>query len=138
MREISSQEAQRMGIKCIHHEMDNDEKRFRLVNEKGSSYILTISSNQSTWQKSHYHLHKKEFYVIEKGKAWLILWDRINPIQLIKLNENDSYFVKEGIIHNLFIEKNTIMHTIKFGCQDDDWNACEELDEIIKEKNDLF
>ena len=60
MREISSEQARQMGIDTAHHEMDNGERRFRLMRNQDSSYILTSSAEAEGWQNSHVHHEKKE------------------------------------------------------------------------------
>lgn len=133
MKLISPQEAEKMGIQTVHHEMDNGEKRFRLSTESGSSYILTLNSGESGWQNSHVHFRKKEFYIVEKGWVLLILWKKPEQPQVIRLGEDDSCLVPANISHNLFVSAGTVFHTVKYGSKDTDWNACPELDELIRE-----
>ena len=135
MEIITEKEALKYGISAVHHIMENDEKRFRLVSEAGSSYVLTMTSDKPSWQRSHYHVQKKEFYVVEKGSVLLALWSRKDSLKILKLNENDWYFVPEGVAHNLYTSPESVFHTIKYGTEDDDWNACPELEELLKKVN---
>ena len=129
MKLIDTSEAKRLGVKTIHHEMDNHEKRFRLVTST-SSYVLTWSSNEMKWQNSHVHFEKNEFYVIEKGWAMIALWDK-KELKVKRLNQDDSMFVPAGISHNLLLSNDAIVHTIKYGSEQEDWHSCMELDEIL-------
>lgn len=129
MKKITEIEANDLGIKTIHHEMDNHEKRFRLVTNT-SSYILTLSSNEMKWQNSHVHYEKKEFYLIEKGWAIIALWDK-KELTIKKLYKDDSIFIPIGVAHNLLLSSDAILHTIKYGSEKEDWNPCIELDEML-------
>lgn len=70
-KQISEEEAHLLGIDTLHQEMDNGERRFRLVSSDGSSYIRTEASNNGGCQKSHYHKSLREFYVVQKRMAGL-------------------------------------------------------------------
>ena len=130
MKRLSNHDASQHGIYTIHHEMDNGEKRFRLVSEHGSSYILTQNNVKNCWQKSHVHYHKKEYYIVEQG---FVLIARMidGKIEMDKLCENDSFSVPSGVAHNVLMSDNAILHTVKFGATEDDWNSCEELDALL-------
>ncbi|WP_058303378.1 hypothetical protein [Gorillibacterium timonense] len=65
-KEISVEEAETLGVRTIHHKMENGERRFRLVSADGSSYIRTEASRHSGWQNSHYHKEVTEWYVVQK------------------------------------------------------------------------
>lgn len=130
MKKLTEQEADVCGIHTLHHEMENGEKRFRLIADTGSSYILTQSCEKSLWQKSHIHYKKKEYYIVEKGSLLIALWDG-DKLEMKKLAENDSLLIPEGIAHNVLASENAVFHTVKFGTQEEDWNACPELDAIL-------
>lgn len=130
MKRLSDEDANKHGIHTIHHEMENGEMRFRLVSENGSSYILTRSTLNNGWQKSHIHYKKREFYVVEKGFVLIALLVG-NEVKIKKLCENDSFFIPVGVAHNVLMCDNAVMHTVKFGTQDEDWNSSTELDRVL-------
>jgi len=130
MRRLSDHEAEQYGVRSVHHEMENGELRFRLVNENGSSYILTQSTSHTGWQKAHVHYLKREFYVVEKGIVLIVLLEE-NKLKLHRLCENDSLSIPSGIAHNVLMSDHAILHTVKYGSQESDWNACPELDEML-------
>lgn len=132
MKQLSDKDADSYGIRTIHHEMENGEMRFRLVSENGSSYILTKSSVHNGWQNSHVHYQKREFYIVEKGFAFIALLVG-NEVKIEKLRENDSLSIPVGVAHNVLMSDNAILHTVKFGTQDEDWNGCPELDELLSD-----
>ena len=130
MKQLSDNDASQYGIYTVHHEMDNGEKRFRLVSKHGSSYILTQSNTNNGWQKSHVHYHKNEYYVIERGFVLLALLVD-GKIKIDKFCENESFSISAGIAHNILMSDNAILHTVKFGTKEDDWNSCAELDALL-------
>lgn len=137
MHDIDTLEAIKDGILTKHNQMDNGEKRYRLISFLGSSYILTLSADAPTWQKSHVHYQKTELYLVEKGWV-LIAMIRDNGLEIKKLNENESYIINKGVPHNVYLAKDSILHAIKYGCIEEDWNAWHELDQLLQEKQIIF
>ncbi|MBO5415064.1 MAG: hypothetical protein J6A83_00355 [Clostridia bacterium] len=130
MKKLSENEALAHGIHTVHHEMDNGELRFRLVSDHGSSYILTHGTADNGWQKSHVHFVKNEFYIVEDGVIIIALLIE-NQIKLQRLCRGDLFSVSVGTPHNIFIGDNAILHTVKFGGGDEDWNEYPLLDRLI-------
>ena len=62
MLKLTDKQALEFGIQPVHHQMDNGELRFRLTRDTGSSYILTLSAEQSGWQSSHIRAGKPRPY----------------------------------------------------------------------------
>ena len=131
MRRMTTQEAENLGIDAVHHEMDNGEKRFRLVSKTGSSYILTQSAGKPVWQNSHVHHEKKEFYVVEKGWILMALYDG-KDLTFKKIHADESVFVPAGIQHNVMMSEDALLHTVKYGTVEEDWHACTHLDELLQ------
>ena len=50
-----------------------------------------------------------------------------------KIGEDESVMMPLGVKHNVYISENTILHTVKYGTEDMDWNPCPELDELVKD-----
>lgn len=130
MKQLSDTEAKEYGMYTAHHEMDNGELRFRLISESGSSYILTKSTENNGWQKSHVHYQKQEFYLVEKGEVYIALLID-NEVQIKKLCENDSMLIPLGVPHNVLMSDHALLHTIKYGTTEEDWTGCEELDRLL-------
>lgn len=137
MKQLSDKEAKKYGIHTVHHEMDNGELRFRLVSDHGSSYIMTKSTEHNGWQKSHVHYQKQEFYLVEKGVVFIALLIDYE-VQIKKLCENDSMLIPLGVPHNVRMSDNALLHTIKCGTTDEDWNGCEELDRLLSDIKSEF
>ena len=100
MLKLTDKQALEFGIQPVHHQMDNGELRFRLTRDTGSSYILTLSAEQSGWQSSHVHLRKREFYIVEQG--WIVLALRQSEqLTFRRLGPNDSFMLPPGLPHNV-------------------------------------
>lgn len=130
MKELTIKEAELLGIKMKNHQMDNGEKRFRLIQDSGSSYICTVSSDESGWQNSHVHNKKKEVYLVEKG-CILVAKLMNDKVEIQKLYPDEMVSMSIGVPHNIYMCANTVLHTIKYGTSEEDWNACVELDEKL-------
>ena len=130
MKRLTDEEAGKYGIGTVHHEMDNGELRFRLVSDSGSSYILTKSTENNGWQRSHVHYKKREVYVVEKG---VVLMAQLidGEAKITKLCENDVVSVPVGIPHNVRMSDSAVLHALKYGVQEEDWNPSPELDALI-------
>lgn len=142
-KRISSREAlQKHSIKTIHHQMANGELRFRLLKDDGTGYIRTEAGLKNSWQESHFHKKTSEIYIVQKG--WVacatIMYDQL-VIEVYKANE--VFSVSPFIVHNIFMTKKSVIHTVKYGetiKEDRFTNTIEtkKLDEAIKgisEKN---
>ena len=131
MLKLTDKEALEFGIQPVHHQMDNGELRFRLTRDTGSSYILTLSAEQSGWQSSHVHLRKREFYIVEQG--WIVLALRQSEqLTFRRLGPNDSFMLPPGLPHNVYLSEGSVLHTVKYGSADADWEAAPELDEKLR------
>ena len=123
---ISEVEAHLLGIDTFHQEMDNGERRFRLVSSDGSSYIRTEASNHGGWQRSHYHKSLTELYVVQKG--WLVYAEYASDDQVVLKNLEQG----ESILHhNLYMSAYCVTHVIKYGGEiENDWYPSPELDKL--------
>lgn len=135
MKELTADEVLEHGIRAVHHEMDSGERRYRLVSDAGSSYILTQANASDSWQKSHFHKEKKEYYVVECG--WVLIARYENgQLSIFRLNPDEPCFIPAGVMHNIFMPAGTILHTIKYGTTKPDWHSATELDQLL-EKTDI-
>ncbi|ANF94792.1 hypothetical protein [Paenibacillus bovis] len=135
MNEISIEEAKLLGVETIHNVMENGEKRFRLVNQDGSSYIRTESSTIGAWQNSHYHKHLNEIYIVESG--WIVYAElaESGELTLKYLKSGEMVSVMPLKPHNIYMSPSTVTHVIKYGCrtvEKPDWFHSQELDRLIK------
>ena len=131
MRKLTNDQALDSGIQTVHHQRDNGELRFRLTRETGSSYILTLSAKQSGWQFSHVHHQKREFYIVEQG--WIVIALRqAEQLTFRRLGPDDSFMLPPGMPHNVYLSEGTVLHTVKYGSTDVDWEAAPELDDQLR------
>lgn len=135
MKDISIEEAKLMGVESIHHEMENGEKRFRLVNIDGSSYIRTEGSTIGGWQNSHFHKCSSEIYIVEDG--WIVYAELTNPgeLRLSCLKQGEMISVTPLKHHNIYMSPSAVTHTVKYGLRDiekPDWFQSNELDKLTK------
>lgn len=131
MRKLTNDQALDSGIQTVHHQMDNGELRFRLTRDTGSSYILTLSAKQSGWQFSHVHHQKREFYIVEQG--WIVIALRqAEQLTFRRLGLDDSFMLPPGMPHNVYLSEGTVLHTVKYGSTDVDWEAAPELDDQLR------
>jgi len=125
------------GINVNHEVMNNGELRFRLNSSDGSAYIRTESGEIGAWQNSHFHLTLEETYIIQKG--WICIAELIEgELKLVVQNESDIYTVNSKVVHNIYLPKNTIIHTVKHGnSRTNDWHKCEALDDLTVHLSEL-
>jgi hypothetical protein len=124
-KQISEEEARSLGIETVHQEMDNGERRFRLVCSDGSSYIRTEATNESGWQNSHYHKQLIELYVVQSG--WIVFAELSPNGEIIMkyLDQGSDITVSPLVHHNIYMSPFTVTHVIKHGKGDSkvDWFA---------------
>lgn len=130
LRDLPLEEFRKHEIEISGNEMENGEFRFRL-SSKESSYIRTEAFHASSWQKSHYHREQSECFLIEKGKAITVTIES-GKVMIHTYRVGDFFIIGPMIAHNVFLEKGSISHTIKWGGRSD-WNAFPDLDEYIKQ-----
>lgn len=112
---IANKEAlQTHGISTLHETMENGERRFRLKHVSGSAYIRTEAGPTSGWQSSHYHKHIRETYVVEQ--AWMVFAElRSGEMLLTLLNPGEIVTTEPGVVHNVYLPPNAVIHTVKHG-----------------------
>lgn len=114
-KRIAEKEAkQAHGISTLHETMENGERRFRLKHVGGSAYVRTEAGSASGWQASHYHRHVRETYVMERG--WMGFAELRNGEMVLRLLESGEIVTTEpGIVHNVYLPPNAVIHTVKHG-----------------------
>jgi hypothetical protein len=114
MRDISGEEAAKLGITAHHQEMDNGEYRFRLRASDGSTYIRTESRSGAAWQNSHYHNNVRETYIVQRG--WIAYATLLHGERKISIYRAGELFTTQPhIIHNVYMAANSVLHTVKHG-----------------------
>jgi hypothetical protein len=129
---ISAEEARSLGIETVHQEMENGERRFRLVSSDGSSYIRTEASNVGGWQNSHYHAQLTEIYIVQSG--WLVYAELSSEGKLSFkfMGQGENIIVYPSVHHNLYMSPHTVTHVVKYGSVKADWFPSTELDKLTK------
>lgn len=133
MSKITNEDASRIyGIDTKHEIMENGELRFRLLSEDGSAYIRTVSGDAGAWQNSHFHKQVRETYIVQEG--WIAYAELINGVLVGHVYRKDETVTTQpNIIHNVYLPKGAIIHTVKHGnTKDRDWWASEQFDDITK------
>ncbi len=122
------------GVKVNIDIMNNNEERLRFIDfENNSSYIKTISKDNAYWQKSHYHKQTKEVYIVIEGNI-TIAEKMGSKVQMIKVEKGNGHLVNKGVVHNVYMDKGTVVHTLKLSDNivDKDWYSDIELDTLLK------
>lgn len=132
MPPLTEAEAQKRGISTHYEIMPNGESRYRLMGGDGSGYIRTESNKVGEWQKSHVHTKLQEMYIVQTG--WMAIAECIHDTISLKIYTSGQWVVsRPGIIHNVYLPANTIIHTVKFGeIIPNDWDASPECDAQTK------
>lgn len=128
------------GIVIRHGKMStNGELRFRLESKfDGSAYIRTQTTPQSKgWQNSHFHKKLIETYIVEKG--WIGYVERTGDSpNFYKYVEGEVFSTSPGIVHNIYMPENSVIHTVKHGGppvspgSKDDWEPDNEFTNYLK------
>ncbi len=115
MRSISPEEAaSKHGITTRHDEMDNGEVRFRLEKQDGVAYIRTEASALGGWQQSHSHVTATETYIVQRG--WIAHASLLGDApQIFLVPAGESVTSPPGMVHNIYMPANSVMHTLKHG-----------------------
>lgn len=108
--------------------MPNGEKRFRLIGNDNSGYIRTEASIAGGWQKSHYHEKTEELYIVQRGWV-LLLFEKKAKLHMFRYEKGSFFSVPPKLPHTMYLSKNAITHTVKFGdCEPGDWHEYNLLD----------
>lgn len=117
--DITSEEAaRRHGITTRHQIMENGEFRFRLLKNDGTAYLRTEASSTGAWQNSHYHKRLRETFIVQHG--WIAYAIFENGSARITIFQGGKIFTTQpGLIHNIYMPKDAVIHTVKHGTGDD-------------------
>ena len=115
MKPISEDAARALGVEAIHHEMENGERRFRLVSSDGSSYSRTEASGASGWQNSHYHQRVTELYVVQKGWIAYAELSADGELTISLLQQGGTVTVRPYTHHNVYMSAFAVTHVVKYG-----------------------
>ncbi|KMK75781.1 hypothetical protein [Alkalihalobacillus pseudalcaliphilus] len=137
-KQISIEQAALEGVSIDFEQMNNGEKRFRLLHSEGSSYCLTIASKDGAWQNSHYHKNALEVYVVDQG--WVVYASlQGGNLDMKIVKEGEHILVPQGVHHNIYMSEHSKIHTIKLGQKSDeiDWYGSEQLDLLTKNVSEI-
>jgi len=120
MREISAARANReFGITTRHHEMDNGERRLRLLKDDGTAYIRTEAVEESGWQNSHFHKTVRETYIVQTG--WVAFAELVSSELVLRLlHPGDIVTTQPEVVHNVYLSSDAVIHTVKHGVAEGD------------------
>ncbi|WP_087023132.1 cupin domain-containing protein [Thaumasiovibrio subtropicus] len=128
---------EKYGIESHFEQMENGEKRFRLVADNRSAYVMTCSSDKGAWQNSHFHHTLREIYIVQTG--WIAVAIREQHRMTMRTyGEGEVITIEPGVIHNVYLSANVLIHTIKYGQGSmKDWVADAKLDSLSKGLDEL-
>jgi hypothetical protein len=120
MREINAARAKReFGIATKHNEMDNGERRFRLLKNDGTAYSRTEAVEESGWQFSHLHRTVRETYIVQTG--WVAFAELVSSQLVLRLlHPGDIVTTQPGVVHNVYLSGDAVIHTVKHGTAEGD------------------
>ncbi len=132
--EIDAEEAERQhGVRARHDRYESGEVRFRLLIEDGNGYILT-RANADGWQNSHVHYRTQETYIVEA--EWMVLAvEEPGGIKTSWLETGDIVTTPTGQVHNVYLPRGAIIHTVKHGARGGDFDRtpAPKFDEILRD-----
>jgi hypothetical protein len=102
------------GITCEHSIAENGEFRFRLKKADGTAYIRTESPSEGGWQDSHYHKKVLETYIVQSGWMGYAVRTSSGP-DIAIYRAGELFTTAPEIIHNVYLPKNSVIHTVKHG-----------------------
>lgn len=136
-KHITLKQAEALGVTPLFEEMPNKEKRFRLISKDGSSYCRTEASSTGAWQNSHFHKEMTELYIVQTGSV-LFAKQVDGRFSIEQLLSGDTITIPPYCPHNLYLNANAVIHTIKYGeassGDEPDWFASHELDQWISQQ----
>lgn len=115
--EISPEDAAKdHGVRCFHNRnRHSGELRFRLLSDRDeTAYIRTVSKSAGAWRQSHYHSKVRETYIVQSG--WIGYAEIRNGAPSYRVyKEGQIFTVRPEIVHNIYMPKDAVIHTIKHG-----------------------
>jgi hypothetical protein len=128
MSEITDGDARKdHGITTCHNRTPEGELRFRLKKSDGTAYIRT-EAEIGGWQQSHFHRHVLETYVVQSG--WMALGELVSgELRLAIVEPGQVVTTRPNVIHNVYLPKGAVIHTVKHGSAVEDDR---EIDERTK------
>lgn len=123
------------NISMSIEKMPNTETRYRIKIDNNTLYSITKSGEKLSWQNSHYHKECNELYLVQKGKALIIMQENEKISKKI-IKEGEMITIKPNISHNIYMFEDTQTCVLKYGdVKQNDWYSDEKLDNICKEIN---
>ena len=120
------------GVTCNHQEMENGERRFRLLGPDGSGYIRCENPGGPVWENSHLHHTTREFILVQQGPVICAVY-RQGKAVLRLLETGDCFCPDPGVPHDLCMGAGAVVHAVKYGsCPAGDWAPSPELDMCVR------
>ena len=88
------------GVTCNHQEMENGERRFRLLGPDGSGYIRCENPGGPVWENSHLHHTTREFILVQQGPVICAVY-RQGKAVLRLLETGECFCPDPGVPHDL-------------------------------------
>jgi len=136
---IIKEKSDKYNVTAEFEDMPNGETRFRLIwKNDGTAYIKTKTKEDTEgWQNAHYHRGLSETYEVQEGSIIFVEF-RNQEITYRKYNSGETFTTEKMIPHNVYMMKDSVIHTIKHGLSVphpdkngadwwDDGDGCEQL-----------
>lgn len=68
---------------------------------------------------------------MDKGGSWIAL-RQAEQLTFRRLGPDESFMLPPGLPHNVYLSEGSVLHTVKYGSADADWEAAPELDEKLR------
>jgi hypothetical protein len=102
------------GITAELEKMENGELRYKLKKTDGTAYIRTEAPPNGGWQEAHFHNKVIETYIVQnKWIGFAVLVDKEPSYRIYK--ETQIFTVTPLVIHNIYMPKGAVVHTVKHG-----------------------
>jgi hypothetical protein len=127
---LSHAECLALGMRFPANEMDNGERRFRLMAPDGSGYIRVVMPQGITggWQNAHYHGGRMlaesepallagvtELCIVQSGQVAYAEQTPLGERVLRLYGPGEHWVMRPGVAHNVFMFPGAVTHTVKYG-----------------------
>ena len=66
-------------------------------------------------------------------QGWIVIALRqAEQLTFRRLGPDESFMLPPGLPHNVYLSEGSVLHTVKYGSADADWEAAPELDEKLR------
>jgi hypothetical protein len=113
--EISAEKAfEDHKINTFHTKEKDYELRFRLIKGGEETSYIRTESLKDHWQEAHLHRQLQETYIVQRG--WIGYAEKHGMGRsLKKYGAGEIFTVPSNMVHNIFMPKDSVIHTVKHG-----------------------